>query len=468
MPANKRRFRIPAGVTLRECSVVIVGSTCKICGRDFKCKSDVIVHKRWRHNATIGPLIESLNNENFLDIGQNCDICGMYFVNISNLIIHKRLIHKHGRRKNLRKRTVHVIFKLQGVTIMDVNLDRKYLEMQENLKYVVDANTQTPNWFEKHSDDCATNIDLFLQEPIVDESHIEYGMRPQKANRYIEEKFTSTKDDTIACSTNMMGRSLAKSLLNISHKNTIPYSDDSYKKYENLHASTSKEHTNVLLGNLTVHDKENSQRIDNADSKEQEKKKGHCEILDDSKEFAICQSNKSNQVVSSISTQKSWSNKNRYDPIRQPNKVVGYKKSTGLISSAETVIDNENNFDSATKKHTLLARANGKNESLKVDSDIDDDIQEVLRITRGNVQNDINHESPNRMEREMLVQNCTELYMLSVQGKSSIYPEKCNAGFTTNVESNHLPFTTITESSYQFLAFQNLAFGTSLPLRKML
>ncbi|XP_012218697.1 uncharacterized protein [Linepithema humile] len=460
MPANKRRFRIPAGVTLRECSVVIVGSTCKICGRDFKCESDVILHRRWRHNTAIGPLIESLNNESyFQDIGQNCDICNAYFVNISDLKIHKRLIHKHRRRKKLRKETVHVTFKLQGVTIMDVNLDRKYLKVQENLRYVVDADTQTPNWFEEHPDDCATNIDLFLRDPVANDSHIEYGIWPHKANRYIVGKFASTKDDTIACSTNIVGRSLAK-ILNMPHRNTIAGSDDSYKEYEIPHDSTSKEHSNVLLGNLTIHDKENSQRIDNAYSKERERKKAYCEdkILDDSKEFSMYQSNKSDQIVSSVSKQNSWSSKNCHDLISRSNKVAGYKKSAGLtssvIDSVEVPIDNENNnFDSAMKKRTLLSRDNEKNESLKVDSNVDDDIQEVLRITRGNAQSDINHESPNRTEREMLVQNSAELYMLSIQGKSTVYPEKCNAEFTTNVESsNYLPFTTITESSYQFLA----------------
>lgn len=456
MPANKRKFRIPVGVTLRQCSVVIIGSTCKICGRDFKCESDVTLHKRWRHNKAIEPIIESLNlnnNNYFQGIGQKCDICDVYFVNIADLKIHKRLIHKHRRRKKLRKETVHVTFKLQGVTILDINLDRKYLKVQQSLEYSADADTQTPNWFEKHSDDYAENIDLFLRNPVVNDSHVEYGIWPHRTNRYIV-GFASTKD--VECSTNIVGRSLTE-ILNVPHKNTI-ISNDSYKEYEGSHDSTSNEHTNVLLENFTIHDKENSQRIDNAYSKEREKRKVNYqnEILDNSKEFPICQSIKSEQIVPSISKQNSWSSKNCSDSIRRSNKVAEYKSIVELTSSIidPVEIDNKNNFGS-TKKHTPLSRDNGrKNESLKADLDIDDDVQEVLRITRGNTQSDINHESPNRTEREILVQNSTELYMLAVQGKSTMYPKKCNTGFTTNVleTSGYLPFTKITESSYQFLA----------------
>ncbi|XP_012149780.2 uncharacterized protein LOC105663696 [Megachile rotundata] len=42
---------IPAGVMLRDCSVVILGEKCKICGRLYKCKTDINVHMQQKHYA---------------------------------------------------------------------------------------------------------------------------------------------------------------------------------------------------------------------------------------------------------------------------------------------------------------------------------------------------------------------------------------------------------------------------------
>ncbi|XP_076249030.1 uncharacterized protein LOC143188596 [Calliopsis andreniformis] len=44
-----KKINIPNGVELRDCSVVILGSTCKICGKCFKCVRDLNMHEIWKH-----------------------------------------------------------------------------------------------------------------------------------------------------------------------------------------------------------------------------------------------------------------------------------------------------------------------------------------------------------------------------------------------------------------------------------
>lgn len=468
---NNKSFRVSAGVTLRECSVVIIGSTCKICGRNFKCESDVSLHSRWRHNGTIGSLIDNLCHELYLErfiIGEKCDICDIQFKTATDLKIHKRLIHKHGTRSKYRKRpgkeTIRVKFKLKGITTMDVYLDRKYLNVENNLKHFVNIGTQTPDSLEneRHQDNYAADIDLFLSDHVVDNSHMQY-IRPHKAtNRYIVGKFMSTKGDTTAHSTPVGGRSLIE-ISNTPHVDVITGSNDSCEEYENHRNLTSQENTASAwtrsFNNLDIHNKENSQGKLN----ERERENVYCQtefLLNDNKNTLICQRDKTTLLTSKQIT----ANGICHDPIKQSNGVTEDKGSTGLTNSLtdfeEIIIDNENNnkISETTTKRSLapLTRStfnNRKNELIKNNSNIDDDVQEVLRITRRNLQSDINHESPNRIEREILVQDTINDEMFSKRKSTKSCSEKCNVGFMANFEpSSYSTFTTVTKSSYQFVA----------------
>lgn len=463
---NKKSLRVSAGVTLRECSVVIIGSTCKICGKNFKCESDVSLHSQWRHNGHLGSLINDLYHELYLDrfiIGKKCDICDIQFKTATDLKTHKRLIHKHGTRSKYRRRpgkeTIRVKFKLKGITTMDVNLDRKYLHEENNLRHFVNISTQTPDSLEneKHQDNYAADIDLFLSDHVVDNSHMQH-IQPQKAtNRYIVGKFMSTKGDTTAHSTLVEGRSLIE-ISNAPHRDVIPVSNDSCEGYENHRNLISQENIAsawIRSLNLNIHNKENSQGKLN----ERERENVYCQtdvLSNDNKNTFICQRDKTTLLTS----KQILANEICYDPMKQSNEVTEDKGSAELTTSlvdSEEIINNENNkiYETTTKRSfTPLPRNtfnNRKNELVKDNSNIDDDVQEVLRITRRKLQSDINHESPNRIEREILVQN-TINEMFPKQRKSASYLEKCNVGFMTNFEpSSYSTFTAVTKSSYQFV-----------------
>ncbi|EZA56129.1 hypothetical protein X777_03461 [Ooceraea biroi] len=149
---------------------------------------------------------------------------------------------------------------------------------------------------------------------------------------------------------------------------------------------------------------------------------------------------------------------------KQPNESAKDKLCPGLPSSLVDVMDvdanennNNNSFDGVRltmKRSSAPFRLNEKTESARINTNVDDDVQEVLRIMRGNVQNDINHESPNRTEREILVQNAVnEMRVFSTHRGSSVRMEKRNAELmASDVEPSDYPsFASITESGYQFL-----------------
>ncbi|KAL0128841.1 hypothetical protein PUN28_003904 [Cardiocondyla obscurior] len=462
---NARSVRIPAGVTLRDCSIVIVGSTCKICGRDFKCESDVALHTRWRHNA-LGPLIDALDQE-INPYGQKCDVCEMRFEVSSNLKAHKRLIHKQKIRRGRRipKETVRVRFKLNGVTTTDVCLDRRYIELEQNsVGYIVDVCTQAPAPLEndrpERKDDCAGNIDWPFPNRVADKSHMQRDIQPDKAaNRYIVSKFASTKGDTIGSRTIVVGKSLME-ISNTTHKNAIPDSGSPCEEYKK-HYLTSLDVTpdvyiKTLSSNVSSRDKENSQRPN-----ERERRSAHHqnEIPFDDKGFLACQSEKFDKASVMFKENSRSSESSQYS-IRWSNEVMGAKETAGLassfIDSMKIIINNEKNYgfdkDAGRRLSPAAPRFHRKPES-KTSSNVDDDVQEVLRITRENAQNDINHESPNRVEREMLVQNATtDTFTLPPSLQPSVCPEKCDVTFTNFEPSNYSPLVSVSESDYQFLA----------------
>lgn len=469
MQADGKGFRFPAAVTLRECSVVIVGSTCKICGRDFKCESDVALHTRWRHNAAMGSLMNILDHEMSLgDVGQKCDICDMTFGIVSDLRIHKRLIHKHGFRKGGKRRresgTVRVRFKLNGETTTDVTLDRRYIKTQNSPGYFVDVCTQSLVSLknERRQDDCAGNIDLSLPNHIVDKSHMQHDIRPDKAaNRYIVGKFASIKGDAIARRAVVMGKGSLVEISNSPLKNAVPVSDSSCEGHKDRCYFASQQTAadvffKTFANGIDVCDEENS-RIAN----EREKRNVYCQsdislIDEDAQDFLNGQPETSDKPPLMFK-QNSSSESPRYS-IRWSDKVAGTKETAGLanslIDSVEIIINQGKSYgldeDTTAKRLSPpLSRFNKKTESIRADSNVDDDVQEVLRITRGNAQSDINHESPNRMEREMLVQNTiSDTFTLP----STVYPEKCNVAFRNFEPSDYSSFMTMTESDYQFLS----------------
>ncbi|XP_071565979.1 uncharacterized protein [Temnothorax nylanderi] len=461
-----RGFRISADVTLRECSVVIVGSTCRICGRAFKCESDVALHTRWRHNAALGSLMDILDHHKInLDGGQKFDVCDMPFEILSSLRIHKRLTHKHRLRQRRRRQKgmVRVKFKLNGVTTTDVSLDRRYIKLQDSLGYIVDVRTQTPGSFEnegaERKDNCAGNIDLSFPNHVVDESHMQHGIWPDKAaNRYIVGKFASTKGDATASRTVVVGKSLAE-ISNTPHKGAIPDSNSSCERHEDRCYLASQETTADMViktfsDSIDIRDKENSPTTN-----ERERRNCQNEIsFDDNKVLLACQPEKSDKT-SPMSKQNSWSSESPHYSIRWSGEVAGAKETAELtnsfINSMEIIINNGKSYgfdgDATKRLAPPLSRLHKKTESAKTNSNIDDDVQEVLRIMRGNTQNDINHESPNRMEREMLVQNAASNTLPS-QLEPTIYPEECDVVFANFGPSDCPSFMTMTESEYQFLA----------------
>jgi len=178
-------------------------------------------------------------------------------------------------------------------------------------------------------------------------------------------------------------------------------------------------------------------------------------ILNNRKISPACQHDESIDISSSpICKQHSGSSENLYHiPTKQFNQNANVVNIVNVVDV--DVNGNDNSFDDIqiTMKRSST-RFNDKNESTEVNANVDDDVQEVLRIMRGNIRNDINHESPNRIEREILLQSAiNEICVFPTHRGSNFREEERSTKLTANdmKTSDNSLFEPIAEDSNQFL-----------------
>jgi len=444
---NRKAIRVSTQVKLRECSVVIIGSKCRICGRGFKCETDVAVHQRWRHFEPLMGDLENIlymKNTSHYSSQSRCNIYGIE--TIPNLRIHECQIQRY--RKKRRERTVKVIFKFNGIITTDRRINRKYLKMWSVQQYSVDISTQTePLENERSQDNSATNIDLLLPDHATLNA-VQCSVRPYKAaNRYILGKSIST-----ACS--MVGKSLMV-ISNTPHRNAISDSNGSYIEYSSSCDSMSREDrmNTLIVDNVNIQNETNS-RINTCKTRNAYYR-SKISILNNRKISPACQQDESIDISSSpICKQHSGSSENLYHiPTKQFNQNANVVNIVNVVDV--DVNGNDNSFDDIqiTMKRSST-RFNDKNESTEVNANVDDDVQEVLRIMRGNIRNDINHESPNRIEREILLQSAiNEICVFPTHRGSNFREEERSTKLTANdmKTSDNSLFEPIAEDSNQFL-----------------
>lgn len=435
MQVNGRDSRTSHGVILRECSIVIIGSTCKICRKDFKCESDVIVHARWRHSK----IIESIHcdhKKNKRAINDKCDVCDKHTNTNSDLEVYKR--HAYKRRRKARR--LRLVIKIGGVIMTEIKLNRKYLKIRDNEHFVDEERQMDLLKNNEHQDRCSANIDLSLPaNVVVDDSCIE-SIRPHKAtNRYIVSKFASNRNNTITQLSPMSRRLLRIS--NTPNRNLIFAVDNLHENHcdkTDFQANISDCMNNILTrnaaDNTNIYDKENSQRINVQEEKPEDSTDNSLllkdKILHYSDKMLLCDSKSSF--------------------VRWQGKLNEESVSKQQISSFNEKHHNSTDQDDSDISIISVNSLRGKVKETYSNSN-DDDVQEILRITRKDTTDDINHESPNRSEREILAQNIfREMYMPHTRQKTvcsennDIFKANNNNNiFEPKVKNNKLDKTTL-------------------------
>ena len=126
-----KKINIPSGVTLRDCSVIILGNTCKLCGKCFKCKIDLNKHNLLKHQTH-----EKLGNTTVKETQcteKEIEICKNFPKSLNHSIIKASKNFATKEHKKLR-----LTLKIGEEIIAKISVNRKHLKKDN-----VDMWTQT-------------------------------------------------------------------------------------------------------------------------------------------------------------------------------------------------------------------------------------------------------------------------------------------------------------------------------------
>lgn len=125
-----KKINIPTGVTLRDCRVIILGATCELCGKCFKCKTDLNIHNSLKHQRRekIHIAIKGTQcSENDIDVWEEIPKS----LNYTTIESSKNFITKLHKK-------LHLTLKIGKEVISKISVKRKHLKRKK-----INIHTQT-------------------------------------------------------------------------------------------------------------------------------------------------------------------------------------------------------------------------------------------------------------------------------------------------------------------------------------
>lgn len=125
-----KKINIPTGVTLRDCRVIILGTTCELCGKCFKCKTDLNIHNSLKHQRRekIHIAIKGTQcSENDIDVWEEIPKS----LNYTTIESSKNFITKLHKK-------LHLTLKIGKEVISKISVKRKHLKRKK-----INIHTQT-------------------------------------------------------------------------------------------------------------------------------------------------------------------------------------------------------------------------------------------------------------------------------------------------------------------------------------
>ncbi|XP_076181613.1 uncharacterized protein LOC143153873 [Ptiloglossa arizonensis] len=439
-----KTLNIPNGVKLRDCSVVILGASCKACGKCFKCETDVNLHSERKHRAYLKTITKS-KTQCLKDKDSECKI-------FSDPCELPTIIANKSPISNL-QRKLRLTLRIGEEVVGRLSLKRKYLKRNR-----IDMATQTEEYDEVTTEFTSTE---FIAEKNVDEGavpHIDLSVFDNSSckccsspmhvvtstNRYLAGNIVASKETQCGESTAQKGTSildrLTKSCAITSEEgstirdvlpNIVPFNSNGTCISQQNNPTEQKDTKNVCCHKNNIPSALSARHTNNS---------------------TIC-----NNTCDSSSIVESFLN-----PILNSNKIRNSAKITNVQSCQTDFNGNEREKDTPSKKQSQLSEivrtvkvimppiivpiivpnhiispVNLTKQRLSVPSDqqtlksviideqnSDDEVQEVLRIVRGHdATEEINQESPNRFEQEMLVRDAVR-DMIGMEQEGWYLPEK--------------------------------------------
>ncbi|XP_053972656.1 uncharacterized protein LOC128873233 [Hylaeus volcanicus] len=396
------RFNTPDGVKLRDCSVVILGAPCKTCGKCFKCVTDVNSHMVKRHGLYHEARIIASNETLCSDEDNDCiillDPCELPIV--------------AGSKDPVKlQRKLRVTLKIGHEVVSKLFVKRKYLKTNR-----VDTATQTdhlaPTEFvaEENVDESGVS---HIDQPVFDNSFYKCCSQTMRVvtdkNRYLAGNIVASTETECGESAAQMGTTildrLTKSCAITSDESSairdIPSKVVTFEPDVTCIYKQRKPSSRDAISD-TNRDSNQRHTTDSIVFEDTSDDSAHESYLNPI--LMSCNVDGIRRSTIAQSCQMDMNGNERHTDVATAMKQMDIVKMIKVIMPpiivpiiAPQSITSTVNLRSSRQQHPR--HANERNSS-------DDEVQEVLRIVRGrDSAEQINHESPNRLEQELLVHN---------------------------------------------------------------
>lgn len=450
-----KRINIPNGVMLRDCSIVILGVACKICGKCFKCETDLNIHISSKHCEKI----HSTNIKRTQCTKNEIEVCNKFSKSVNNTTIepakqfatkeHKMLCltlkigeeviaKKLIKRKHLNK-NIEIQIKKSGrkteliaeknthgntVTCIDpvvlnspcqccnpshaVQCSNRYLarnivasDQMVREKITAREKTDTSNRLKEScavlgNKKCDVTVHGAPKAPL--ELNVSFVTENCNIHEVSDSRKSNLEEATLALSSDtlILNESCCKAQFTAA-SNTILNCDKKSDNVISLPNGPYTQSTNIKPKNVTENKKREDINTNKKDFTLNEMEKYTLEKLEDD-------SNTIHLILPLIV------------PIVMPNVPSSPVRVTiqatteqgkQLQQGEQLQLQQEQQLQQLQPGNQEQSQLEQQQKQITKDSTIEDnsdDVQEVLRIVRRSSE-DINQESPTRIEREMLVQD---------------------------------------------------------------
>ncbi|CAK9805365.1 hypothetical protein ANTPLA_LOCUS4461 [Anthophora plagiata] len=466
-----RTVNIPNGVMLRDCSVVILGTTCRLCGQCFKCETDLNIHIVLTHqtysniNGTAAKATQCTEDENEMCNKITKSLDRATILSEKNFVtkLHKKLrltlkigeeiiAKKSMKRKHLKVNTASRCTQTEQYGDTKLSIDNDICES-------VISDIDPPVFCNSPYQCCNSSIDvvnspnryavsnIVANEQAACEETIAYEGNhvPFKLNEscamFPNEKCGAACNDplnTVPLKSNIIPTTEKDSLQHSNSKNASIFSE---KCSNSFFTETSKPVSNFQEKHDSI-----KPAINSMNSSSERMKQSHANnnrLNGRSKDVNV------NETQTDINMHE----KNKYASEKQLQSVPNVLQVI-IPVILPIVVSNKNISDSSPVKLMIQPAESQQQQEKKleqiqktctvnIEDHSDEEVQEVLRIIRGrSISTEINHESPNRVEQEMLLQDAIkDMKRMEDQGwhlleKDNASPIKKKKRIRTNAKSN--------------------------------
>ncbi|XP_034175574.2 uncharacterized protein LOC117602113 [Osmia lignaria lignaria] len=418
---SSKTVNIPAGVMLRDCRVVILGASCNICGRYFKCKTDLDVHIKFRH--TISTV------KNITTTSTQCTEYNEIIKIFPDSFKPSTITVKENVELKIRKK-LQLTIRIGEEVVVKIPLKRKHLRMK-----AIDATTQTESCniaeLKANKDgyeNSVSHIDplLFCNSPY---QCCDPTLRvANSTNQYPVSNNVTCKDsvdrENIALNRSAILNDLTVEPYLMSSSNSKEKDDDVILLTNDINSlsgniNKNKEQTDINAVEVLMIDissEKQSQKIINSIHEDAVVPELH--LGSPQHQSTPLQQPTSRQQLAPLSQppvlpQQLSTHLQQSTPLQQssiPQQIVSKESSRDLRRSEPTQQSlSPLSTLSPQSAHLQQSSTPSQRTTTPFDQTPGNEIQEVLRIVRGyGSSEDINHESPNRFEQELLLRDVIE------------------------------------------------------------